>query len=159
MTNVVRRTASDAADRWHEVELHDAETPPPDGWHWLAATRLADQHWADPRHGPLVRQCLAERDEGEPVADGRDWERAGWWDVAAAWTAERLASLGAAGPLSIEQIRCWEFSCVARVQTARGTWHFKVLPTTYAHEPLLTQQLALERMVPMFVRIAPARGC
>jgi phosphotransferase family enzyme len=135
--------AADTVRRWYEVELHGGGRRLPNGWRWLPAAELSDQRWADPSDEVLVRECLTHRAKGDAVrVDGRAWEAAGWWDSATTWISGQLAKLGVTGEPSIQQIRCWEFSCVARVDTMQGTWYFKALPASYAHEPLLTRRLA-----------------
>jgi hypothetical protein len=89
----------------------------------------------------------------EPI-DGREWQRPGWSASAEEWIRGQVAAR------KIEQIRCWEFSYVARVRGAgTRTWYFKALPCSYAHEPPLTRLLADVRpeLLPRIVAVEPGR--
>jgi hypothetical protein len=146
--------------RWHEVELHTLGLVPPAGWSWVTRAELPSTHWNDPSLTALLRECLAGRDEsGSDRVDGRDWERLGWWSEASAWVRAQLIALGTHDEPTIEQIRCWEFSCVVRVRTSAAEWYFKALPTSYAGEPRLTRLLAEDepRLIPEVVAVEPVR--
>jgi hypothetical protein len=75
-----------------------------------------------------------------PVVDGRQWTQPGWFKRASAWL-ERQAATGGWTIQTVEQIRSWEFSCVLRVQTDKGLLYLKALPTAYAAEVRLVEQL------------------
>ncbi|HET6317803.1 MAG TPA: phosphotransferase, partial [Chloroflexota bacterium] len=111
------RQDRDAAYRWWHCELSNPAAPLPRGWRWRPIDKRA----------PAVRQ----------PADGREWQCPGWTAEAYAWIKTQLPRVE-----GIEQIRCWEFSHVARVRAASKTYFFKALPKSYAHEPPLTQALA-----------------
>jgi Phosphotransferase enzyme family len=109
-----------------EVELLDARLCPR-GWHWVDRVRA----------------------EAEPI-DGREWQRPGWWREAHDWIRSQLPRVD-----GIEQIRCWEFSYVARVRASTGVHYFKALPESYAHEPPLTEALAAQhpRLLPSVLAV------
>ena len=74
------------------------------------------------------------------LVDGREWTQPGWFDRVREWL-EHQARRGGWNIQAVEQIRTWEFSCVLRVQTDQGELYFKALPTTYAAEVRLVEQL------------------
>jgi len=115
----------DTVHRCWQAELHNPQAPLPLGFRWIPSEAFE-----------ISARLLAERSDGA-ITDGREWERPGWAAAAHEWIKSKMPTVEA-----IEQIRCWEFSYVARVSSASGTHYFKALPTSYGHEPPLTQLLA-----------------
>ncbi len=62
------------------------------------------------------------------------WSRPSWFNLACEWIGER-ANLDPLNDInSIEQVTCWEQSCVLKVPAPGETLYFKAVPLMYAAE-------------------------
>ena len=117
----------DTVHRCWQAELHDPRGPLPLGFRWIPSEAF-----------DVSARLLAERSDGA-ITDGRD-----------EWIKSQMPTVE-----DIEQVRCWEFSYVARVTTRSWTYYFKALPGSYAHEVPLTQLLAERhpRLLPRVIAV------
>src|SRR5262249_14492933 len=106
-----------------------------------------------------IDRWRADLRAGRPPADGRAWERRGWWERALDWVQGALERAGAGRITECEQLRLWEFSHVLRLVDSGGAvFYLKALPESGAKEPRLTGSLARShpRCLPEVVAIEPA---
>ncbi len=100
-------------DRVHELELVDV-VPSSATVRWRPAN-VEDLN--DPADKAALALWLQQRHE--PVVDGRDWMRRGWFAEACAWIERALHGAGLAAPLEVVQLRTWATSSVL-LRSLRG---------------------------------------
>jgi aminoglycoside phosphotransferase len=114
-----------------------------------AAVRRADAAWCDvddlrARAPDVVGRLQAWRASvstpHQPV-DGREWERAGWWDEAIGWIREALRPHDGVIE-TVTQLRAWPSSSVLLVRTTRGDFYFKAVASSTRRECAVTAYLA-----------------
>jgi len=123
------------------VSGRDPDQEPTHG-SWVPEQDLTALSFADSRH----RDGLFEAIGRLPDTDGvplMPWERAGWFQRAAAWLTDQAEKAGRelSGPvIQVRNHGC--YSSVLRAPTTDGTVYLKACPSMWAQEPVLTADLA-----------------
>lgn len=127
----------------YALENHDPTWIPPTEGRWAERHALNGLNLAVLEHRPLLATWLAEVEKGDlPTPQRVPWFLPGWSDKAVAWIKLQLDRLGLTQTAPVEQLRSWQRSAIWRVSTTDGDCYFKAVPPMFAHEPVLTQQLA-----------------
>jgi hypothetical protein len=129
----------------HVDRFYSADVLPPvdssDSDHrWIAVAEL--DTWSDmpPVHLQQIRTCVSDLRHPELPSPRRlPWTQPGWYSAACRWISEQAEGIVAG---TVEQITCWEQSCVLRVSTQDGLLFFKALPEMYAVEIPAVEMLA-----------------
>jgi Phosphotransferase enzyme family len=150
------------ANAIYVLENRNPAWVPPPGGKWVGREALADLAITIPGQRKVIDTCLRESEEHAIPALRSPWARRGWFDLVELWIREQLARLNCTIIAPIEQVKTWGISCVLRIPTTNGNIYFKVIPTSFmqeqvpasspvnskppllfAHEPMLTQALAV----------------
>ena len=140
-------------DRVHELELVDV-VPSSATVRWRPAN-VEDLN--DPADKAALALWLQQRQE--PVVDGREWMRRGWFAEACAWIERALHAAGLAAPLEVVQLRTWATSSVLLVRCADGERYFKALPMSGRAEAAIARFLTrhFPDVLPRIVAAEPDR--
>jgi hypothetical protein len=127
----------------YAMENHSPAWNPPPGAIWVDRTGLSAVDLARPEQRELLERWFARRDAMVIPANRPPWYQPGWFARASGWVLAQLEHLGTPATGPVEQLRAWERSTTMRVPTANGMVYFKAVPAMFAHEPALTQVLAM----------------
>ncbi len=127
------------------LELLSQTRDTPQGMRWQAVSALGEVNWVEREQQSVVARWLAQADTDRPA-----WYSPGWSARARSWIEEQVAALGVSSILSIRQLRSWERGATWQVEVDPGfgtparsdPLYFKAVPPMFAHEPLLSRQLA-----------------
>jgi hypothetical protein len=110
------------------------------GARWISAADLDGLHLAGQDQGDMLTDWFSGVEQGTALPDV-PWCRAGWFDEAAAWMAERLAEAGLAPGGPVEQFLTSPWSCTLRVPAGDGYAYLKAAPPAFSHEAVLTAMI------------------
>ncbi len=116
--------------RVYEMEYHGINAQRAHDLQWFTRAAIAHLSWRFAEDRASIEEWFSR---GQSTAH-EEWQSPGWWQNAAKWIADRVATDGAGRILRLTQLRAWDSSCVIQVHTKGGSISSRRCPRTRASE-------------------------
>ena len=110
--------------RVYEMEYHGINAQRAHDLQWFTRAAIAHLSWRFAEDRASIEEWFSR---GQSTAH-EEWQSPGWWQDAAKWIGDRVATDGAGRILRLTQLRAWDSSCVIQVHTEGGEYFFKAMP-------------------------------